>query len=124
MFLVEGFRLIESITILCAHHVCMQVLLSSPSGPIEEVHSSCESTCRYCAKSLDWHLHVVVMIYLIHVTDLLAQVVSWLEPWVGECLSSSCCHLGVPDAWVSCRESTLSILAMNCMHCGVGTRNL
>jgi len=124
MDLVEGLRLVESIAVLRAHHVRVQVFLCAPGRPVEEVHRRSETASGHRAQALHRDLHRVVVVYLVHVGDLLAQVVSLLESRVREGFACSGGHLGVPDARVALRDRALAVLVLDRMHRRVRLRNL
>lgn len=124
MDLVEGLRLVESIAVLRAHHVRVQVLLRAPGGPVEEVHRRKETARGDRAQALHRHLHRVVVVYLVHVGDLLAQVGALLEPRVREGLPHRGGRLSVMDTRVAQRDRALAVLVLDRMHRRVRLRNL
>ncbi len=124
MNLVERLGWVESIAVLCADHVSVEVLLSLPGGTIEEVHGRSESASCHGSETLNRYLHAVVVINLVHVGNLLAQVVSRLESRVRESFSSCSCYLSVPYARMIHWNGTFSILVLNAMHSRVGLRYL
>ena len=117
MTLVEGFWLIELVAILSAHLVSVQVLLSLPSGAVEEVHGRVETTGCDGGIARLGRFHRVVMIKATLVCDLLAEVVPGLEARVREGLSGSGCHLCVVDAGVRQGKSSLAIAIVDSVHC-------
>lgn len=70
--LVERFGLIETVAVLSAHLIRVQVPLSLPGRAIEEVHRSVETTgCHGCLSSLG-RLYRDIMVETTLVSDLLS----------------------------------------------------
>lgn len=119
MQLVEWLRLVEPVAVLRAHHVGVQVLLGLPGRAVEEVHGRREARGGHCALALGGQLHGVVEVDLVHVGDLLAEVVSLLEARVREGLSCGCGHLSVPNAGVADGKGGLSVPVVDGVHGGI-----
>lgn len=70
--LVERLGLIETVAVLSAHLICVQVTLSLPGCTIKEVHRSIETTgCHGCLASLG-RLHRDIMVETTLVSYLLS----------------------------------------------------
>lgn len=123
---MERLSLVKAVAVLGADHVSVEVLLCSPGGSVEEVHRSSEARGSHCALALGWKLHGVIMVdALVHIGDLLTEVVPRLEAGVAEGLS--CCsggHLGVPDARVSNGKGGLAVAIVDGVHSAIGTGDL
>lgn len=114
--LVEGLRLVVPVAILRAHLIRVQVLLSLPCGPIEEVHGRVEPTGGDCGLACLRRLHRVVMVEATLVSDLLAEVVAGLEPRVRERLSCRRGHLCVVHARVCHWQRCLTVTIVDRVH--------
>lgn len=114
--LLEGLRLVVPVSILSAHLIRVQVLLSLPCGPIKEVHGCIETTCSDCGLACLRGLHRVVMVEATLVSDILEEVVAGLEPGVRERLSCRRGHFCVMHARVCHWQCRLTITIVDRVH--------